>query len=48
VQGHPEEIYRQETVWSRVFSAFVAACEANAASATQKARSVIIGSQMID
>ncbi len=48
VQGHPEEIYRQETVWFRVFSAFVAACEANAASTTQKARSVIIGSQMID
>jgi putative glutamine amidotransferase len=44
VQGHPEEIYTHETVWSRVFSAFVSACEANM---TRKAKSVIIGSQMV-
>ena len=26
VQGHPEEIYTQETIWSHVFSAFASAC----------------------
>lgn len=26
VQGHPEEIYTHEKVWSRVFTAFTAAC----------------------
>lgn len=47
VQGHPEEIYTQESIWSRVFSAFIAACAANAASTKKKAQSVIIGSQRI-
>ena len=31
VQGHPEEIYTQETIWSRVFSAFTTACTRYAA-----------------
>ncbi|HLI08511.1 MAG TPA: gamma-glutamyl-gamma-aminobutyrate hydrolase family protein [Ktedonobacteraceae bacterium] len=44
VQGHPEEIYTRETVWSRVFSAFISACEAGA---MRKTKSIIIGSQMV-
>ncbi len=44
VQGHPEEIYTRETIWSRVFAAFISACEA---SMVRTSKSVIIGSQMM-
>jgi putative glutamine amidotransferase len=43
-QCHPEEIYTRETVWSRLFTAFISACEAGA---MRKSKSVIIGSQMV-